>query len=124
MPTDKSRTEHLFSYGTLQLGAVQLATFGRRLAGSSDALHGFALVSLKIEDPAVVAISGKAVHTMAQYTGRDLDVIPGTVFEVTPEEIQSADRYEVPAVRRVSVVLESGVRAWVYVDATRTPAGS
>jgi hypothetical protein len=120
MPSDKTHTELLFSYGTLQLEAVQLATFGRRLAGSSDVLHGFGLVSLKIEDPAVVAISGKAVHTMAKFTGRDSDVIFGTVFEVTAEEIQNADRYEVPAVKRVSVVLQSGARAWVYVDARYT----
>ena len=124
MPHDNTHTDLLFSYGTLQLEAVQLATFGRRLAGSSDALRGFALVSLKIEDPAVVAISGKAIHTMAQFTGRESDVIPGTVFEVTAEEIQSADRYEVPAVKRVSAVLKSGARAWVYVDARLTPSDS
>ena len=50
----------LFSYGTLQLEAVQIATFGRRLAGTSDVMEGFELVALKIEDPKVIAISGKA----------------------------------------------------------------
>ena len=69
----------LFSYGTLQLEAVQMATFGRQLTGTSDALRGFELVVLKIEDPAVVAISGKAHHTMATVTGRPADVISGTV---------------------------------------------
>jgi hypothetical protein len=90
------------------------------LGGTSDALRGFEVVSLKIEDPAVIAVSGTAHHTMARFTGRASDVIPGTVFAVTPEEIQNADRYEVPAVKRVAVVLESGVGAWVYVDA-QTP---
>ena len=94
-----------------------MATFGRQLAGTSDALRGFELVSLKIEDPSVIAISGKAHHTMARFTGRDSDVVPGTVFDVTREEIQNADKYEVAAVKRVSVVLQSGVRAWAYVDA-------
>ena len=107
----------LFSYGTLQLEGVQMATFGRQLTGTSDALRGFELVLLKIEDQTVVAISGKAHHTMARFTGRDSDVVPGTVFDVTREEIQNADTYEVAAVKRVSVVLQSGVRAWVYVDA-------
>ena len=53
---------------------------------------------LKIEDQTVVAISGKAHHTMAKFTGRASDVIPGTVFAVTPDEIQNADKYEVAAV--------------------------
>ena len=94
-----------------------MATFGRRLSGTSDALRGFELALLKIEDETVVAISGKAHHTMAKFTGRDSDVIPGTVFTVTPGEIQNADKYEVAAVKRVAVVLQSGVRAWAYVDA-------
>jgi hypothetical protein len=117
MPLDEVHTEFLFAYGTLQLPAVQLATFGRLLAGAADALQGYALVPLKIEDPAVIALSGKAYHTMAQFTGRAADVIAGTVFAVTPEEINGADGYEVAAVKRGAVVLRSGARAWVYIDA-------
>jgi hypothetical protein len=115
-------TELLFSYGTLQLEAVQLATFGRRLAGRSDVLAGYKVVSLKIEDPSVVAISGKAVHTMARFTGRASDTISGTVFAVTAGEIRNADSYEVAAVKRVAVVLQSGTRAWAYVEAGPAPA--
>lgn len=111
------RIERFFSYGTLQLEAVQMATFGRRLAGAGDVLRGYVVVPLQIDDPDVVAISGKAQHTMAQFTGRDSDVVTGMVFEVTEDEIREADRYEVPAVKRIEVVLESGRRAWVYVDA-------
>jgi len=110
--------EYLFSYGTLQLDAVQMATFRRRLVGESDALRGYAVVPLQIHDPGVVALSGKAQHTMARFTGRESDVVPGMRFEVTPEEIRDADRYEVAAVKRIEVVLQSGQRAWVYVDAT------
>jgi hypothetical protein len=124
MAGDEVSPELLFSYGTLQLEAVQMATFGRRLAGKGDALRGFELISLKIEDPTVVAISGKAHHTMAKFTGRASDVIPGVVFEVSPGEIQHADKYEVAAVKRVAVVLQSGVRAWAYVDARYAPADS
>ena len=116
--------ELLFSYGTLQLEAVQMATFGRQLEGTSDALRGFGLVLLKIEDQTVVAISGKAHHSMATFTGRASDVVSGTVFAVTPDEIQNADKYEVAAVKRVAVVLQSGVRAWAYVDARYPPADS
>lgn len=121
MTFDKTHTDLLFSYGTLQLEAVQSTMFGRRLTGTSDALHGFSLVALKIDDPKVVAISGKVVHTMARFTGRDTDVVSGTVFEVTADEILNADEYEVSAVKRVEVELESGVRAWAYVDAQSAP---
>ena len=114
---DDRETELLFAYGTLQLEAVQLATFGRRLTGTPDMLRRFELVALTIDDPAVIAISGKAHHTMARFSGREPDAIPGTVFAVTSEEIAHADEYEVAAVKRVAVVLESGRRAWAYVDA-------
>src|SRR5712691_8739614 len=117
MAVNEVHTDLLFSYGTLQLEGVQMATFGRQLVGTSDALRGFELVLLKIEDQTVVAISGTAHHTMARFTGRASDVVPGAVFAVTPDEIQNADKYEVAAVKRVAVVLQSGVRAWVYVDA-------
>lgn len=121
---DEGYPERLFSYGTLQLEAVQMATFGRRLTGPPDALPGFELVSLQIEDPAVVAISGKAQHTMAKFTGRVSDVVSGTVFAVTRQEVLNADGYEVPAVKRVAVVLQSGTRAWAYVDARHAPPDS
>jgi len=48
--------ELLFSYGTLQLEAVQMSTFGRRLVGTPDALAGFTVVPFTIDDPAVAAI--------------------------------------------------------------------
>jgi hypothetical protein len=121
MSTDE-RTELLFSYGTLQLERVQMATFGRLLTGTRDALPGFALIPLAIDDEAVVAISGTARHSMATFTGSASDVVSGTVLAVTADELHSADTYEVPAVMRAAVVLQSGTRAWAYVDARRVPS--
>jgi len=112
-----ARTEFLFSYGTLQLESVQTATFGRLLAGVSDALPGFELIALHIEDEAIIALSGKAQHTMARFTGRAGDGVSGMVFALTAAEIENADRYEVAAYKRAAVILQSGTRAWVYVDA-------
>ena len=40
----------LFSYGTLQLESVQLATIGRTLAGFADTLPRFARSMISIED--------------------------------------------------------------------------
>src|SRR6266478_8446454 len=44
MTIAEPHAEFLFSYGTLQLESVQMATFGRQLTGISDALQGFELV--------------------------------------------------------------------------------
>ena len=101
---------------------MQIAISGRRLRGAPDAMHGFELVPLMIEDPEVVETSGTAQHTMARRTGRPADVIPGTVFDITPDELPHADGYEVAAVTRVEATLESGLRAWVYVEATSVAA--
>ena len=115
MPADESVIQFLFSYGTLQLESVQFATFDRRLADAADGLPGFEQSLVKSEDPAVVATSGKTHHPIVRFTGRESDVVKGTAFEVTAEELQSADSYEVSHYMRVSVTLLSGVRAWVYV---------
>ena len=109
-------TELLFSYGTLQLESVQLATFGRKLTGSRDALPGFSLSLLRIEDPDVIVKSGKTDHPIIGFTGRNSDVVHGTVFQITSEELANADKYEVAAYKRVSVALASGRRAWVYAE--------
>lgn len=116
MAVNEVHTEFLFSYGTLQRAAVQMAIFGRQLAGSSDALRGFELGMLEIKDQTVFAISGRPNHTMARFTGCASDVC-GMVFAITAEEMHSADKYEVAAVKRVAVVLQSGARAWAYIDA-------
>lgn len=105
----------LFSYGTLQQREVQLATFGRELAGTQDALRGYRLTQLEISDPKVVELSGKAIHTIAVKSIDPNDRIEGTVFELTRAELEAGDRYEVDAYARVEVILESGRGAWAYV---------
>lgn len=60
----------LFSYGTLQQDNVQLATFGRRLSGVSDALVGYRQSMAAIEDPEVVRTSGKTHHPIVAFTGK------------------------------------------------------
>jgi len=97
---EKPTTELLFSYGTLQLEAVQLSTFGRTLVGTPDELPGFAQSMMKIEDPQVVATSGKTHPPIVAFTGRESDAVSGTVFQITPQELQNADCYEVAAYKR------------------------
>lgn len=112
MSDDTQRILHLFSYGTLQL-----ATFGRRLAGRAGRLPAYRLDELAISDAALVATSGKTHHPIAVFTGRVEDAIDGMVLEVTPAELAHADDYEVADYRREAVKLASGATAWAYVDA-------
>ena len=112
---------HLFSYGTLQQDDVQRATFGSLLAGSADALPGYSQAMVAIDDPQVVATSGKTHHPIVRHSGDAADRVAGTVFEITDAELAQADAYEVDAYRRVAVTLASGRAAWVYVDARHAP---
>ncbi len=108
---------YLFSYGTLQQDGVQLSTFGKRLTGSPDNLAGYIIAEVQIKDSEIVVTSGKEYHPIARKTGAFNHRIPGTVFEVTDEELRQSDRYEVEAYKRVETVLTSGKSAWVYVEA-------
>ena len=107
---------YLFSYGTLQQEEVQLSTFDRKLKGAPDTLIEYVIAEVRIEDPGVVETSGKEFHPIARKTGAFNHRIPGTVFEVTEEELKHSDSYEVDAYRRVETVLASGKSAWVYVE--------
>jgi gamma-glutamylcyclotransferase (GGCT)/AIG2-like uncharacterized protein YtfP len=112
---------HLFSYGTLQQDDVQRATFGRLLSGHADVLPGYEQAMVAIDDPEVVATSGKTHHPIVKHSGVATDRVAGTVFEISDAELAQADAYEVDAYRRVAVALASGLRAWVYVDARFAP---
>ncbi len=117
-------TELLFSYGTLQLEPIQLAIIGRTLTGQPDVLPGFEETFVEIDDDSVQSLTGKSRHVIAKFTGRPSDTIPGTVFALTTDEVQKADEYETAEYLRVSVLLQSGTRAWVYVDARYPPSGA
>jgi gamma-glutamylcyclotransferase (GGCT)/AIG2-like uncharacterized protein YtfP len=107
----------LFSYGTLQDKAVQLASFGRELTGRPDAMLGYEQSWVEIVDPQVLATSGKTHHPIIKPGTNPSEEIAGTVFEITQAELEAADRYEVADYKRVSVTLKSGAQAWVYVSA-------
>ena len=116
MSLEEKETENLFSYGTLQTEAVQLATFGRRLEGRPDALVGYRLTMILIEDQDFVAVSGAAHHRNVQFTGVASDLVEGTVFTLSGKELAEADAYEPADYRRVRARLRSGASAWVYVN--------
>jgi len=107
----------LFSYGTLQQHAVQLSTFGRLLRGQPDELVGFEQSLRRIDDQEFVAASGKALHAIVRFNGRDDSRVSGTVFEVSEPELATADRYEPAGYTRILTTLASGRQAWVYAEA-------
>ena len=109
-------TEKLFTYGTLRNEEVQLSTFGRRLEGHADALPGYILKTIEIQDQDFVVKSGTAIHRNLQFTGDSSDFVEGTVYSVTHQELERSDAYEPAGYKRVLVQLRSGARAWVYLD--------
>lgn len=115
MDHELKKTERLFSYGTLQTEPVQLSTFGRRLDGNPDALIGYRLRMIQIMDQEFVATSGAEYHRNLEFTGNASDVVEGTVFAITEQELKQADAYEPDGYERERVSLRSGTEAWVYL---------
>ncbi|MGY5352752.1 gamma-glutamylcyclotransferase family protein [Wenyingzhuangia sp. IMCC45533] len=105
----------LFSYGTLQLEKVQLESFGRLLQGSKDSLKGYKLGQLKIVDPDVLAKSEKEYHPIAEISDHNHDEVQGMLFEITQDELEQADAYEVSDYKRIEATFTSGKKGWIYV---------
>ncbi len=109
----------LFSYGTLQQEPVQLATFGRALAGGPDALRGYQRDLVPVMNPALVDRYGMTVTDTIAFTGSAQSVVAGTMLEVTDDELARSDAYEAPfGYDRIVVTLMSGRTAWVYRHAS------
>jgi hypothetical protein len=64
-----------------------------------------------------VADSGKAIHAIVRFNGRQDSRVSGMVFDMTDAELARADSYEPAGYTRVETTLASGKRAWVYAAA-------
>ena len=62
----------------------------------------------------MIEISEAKTHPIIRFTGTNVDVVEGTVFEVTSDELLEADNYEVEDYKRIEVILKSGIKSWVY----------
>jgi len=107
-------TDPIFSFGTLQLEAVQQSLFGRAVPTTPDALAGWRIGEVRILDPEVIAVSGTDIHPGLLRAGPE-DVVAGAILEVTDDELAAADHYERVSYRRIPVQLQSGRAAWAYV---------
>ena len=117
MSRTEVESEYLFSYGTLQAEAVQLAAFGRRLAGEPDALVGYVVALIPPPGSAHATHAGATQLRNARFTGSASDIVEGVRLQVTRAELERADVYERSAeYRRVPVRLRSGIEAWVYTS--------
>jgi gamma-glutamylcyclotransferase (GGCT)/AIG2-like uncharacterized protein YtfP len=105
----------LFSYGTLQDAEVQVNTFGRRLNGEKDLLHGYEPSLVPIADAVVAERLKRTHHDNITATGDEWSSVQGTALEVSDDELAKADAFEATFnYRRVEVTLSSGKTAWVY----------
>ncbi|GGD92675.1 DUF4286 family protein [Maribacter cobaltidurans] len=98
-------THHLFTYGTLKEKEVQLGVFSRLLGGFDDILHGHKISEYKVA----------GLYPTIETSQNSEDLIKGTVYVLTDEELQKADYYEGDAYERREVLLSSGKKAWVYL---------
>jgi gamma-glutamylcyclotransferase (GGCT)/AIG2-like uncharacterized protein YtfP len=114
---DDTGLELLFAYGTLQRPEVQSAELGRRLTGVPDSLSGFRLAELAIEDAGEVARNGGPTYPVLRPDAAATGAVAGTLYRLSRDELARADRYEGGDYIRVTVTLDSGTRAWVYVAA-------
>ena len=89
-----------------------------RSHGHQDALVGFELSLVRIDDPAFVATSGKSHHAIVTFTGRNDSRVDGMVLEVSEGELAQADEYEPAGYARTLATLASGKEAWVYARAS------
>jgi gamma-glutamylcyclotransferase (GGCT)/AIG2-like uncharacterized protein YtfP len=115
MPGKLQMPENLFSYGTLQKETVQLELFGRILNGTKDILKGYKISSIEIKDSAFLANGAEKLQQTLIRSGDAADLVEGTVFEISNEELLAADNYEPDNYQRTKVALASGKAAWIYI---------
>ena len=94
----------LFVYGTLLDPQVQQMVFGRLVPGQPDSLQGFAIRER--------SVAGRYAEVFPD-PAREARV-SGQRLELEAPELARADVYETSLYYRELVVLESGIRAWVY----------
>ncbi len=102
----------LFSYGTLQQTAIQRHLFGRILEGQQDELKGFELKSIRI--PGALTVTE---YPIIYRSSNNSAVMEGVAFKIQEAELSKVDQYEGEHYKRVSLKLESGRQAFVYISA-------
>ena len=101
--------EKLFIYGTLRDAKLREKLVGRDIPkGKEDKLMGFQMSSISDEGFCYPILIKKETSK---------EIIEGEIIEVTPVELIMLDRYEGDLYDRIEVVLKSGTKAWLYIEA-------
>ena len=108
---------NIFTYGTLQLPAVQEHLLKRQPDMWPDSLSGFVLDWITIADENVVDISDQQEHPIIYQTDFASDVVEGKCLLVTETELALLDSYETDDYKRIEVELNSGKKAFAYIAA-------
>jgi gamma-glutamylcyclotransferase (GGCT)/AIG2-like uncharacterized protein YtfP len=107
----------IFSYGSLQQEAVQLATYGRVLHGDPDELIGWVRTEIAVPKRHKAAAAGLTHYANVERSSQLGNRVAGTVFDITEAELAATDAYELEAeYGRVLAALASRRSAWVYVS--------
>ncbi|MBS1517869.1 MAG: gamma-glutamylcyclotransferase [Bacteroidetes bacterium] len=105
---------YLFTYGTLQDETVQQELFGRKLTGAKDILSGYKIFPFEITDKEFLFRCEDKIQ-MTAVPSEDLsDYIEGSVFEISDEELQMAEKYEPSEYMCFEAVLDSGKTARIF----------
>ena len=97
--------ERVFSYGTLQDSAIQNKLIGRTLSGTLDGIAGYKLSEIEID---------KTIFWILIPDPKSFEIVVGSVYEVSAEELNIFDNYEGINYERSLKKLASGTDAWVY----------
>ena len=101
--------------GVCQKRKMSIAIVPFEWTGTPDALPGYRIITITIDDQDFVTTSGTARHRNLKFTGDPSDVVEGTVFKMSTDELDQADSYEPEGYARRLVQLRSGITAWVYL---------
>ena len=71
--------------------------------------------SLEISDKDVLEKSNQKYHPILEFTGDVEDVVEGTLYEITNEELLKADKYEVDDYKRIETKFASGKLGFIYI---------
>ncbi len=93
----------LFAYGTLADSEVQMRVWGRLTPGQSDSLSGYRKSEIETVDGKYPLIIPNAENSVS-----------GLIIEVSDEELAKIDEYEGKEYKRIEIITENNVRAWVY----------
>jgi gamma-glutamylcyclotransferase (GGCT)/AIG2-like uncharacterized protein YtfP len=89
-------------------------------ACAKDTLIGYKLFSIEIKDKSFLSKGEQKYQQTAVLSKDNSETVEGAVFEISKEELLSADKYEPDNYERIKIRLQSGKEAWIYIAVKTT----